>query len=214
MLSLPFAFSLVGIIPGVGLLLLATTMSIFGLYLLAKASYEVCDRNGSFAALSAVTYPRLTPLFDTAVALKCLGVAIGYLKIVGDLLPETIKGLSTTAKPDEYNPWYLNRIIWVSIIVAGISPVTFMKRMDSLKYTSFLGLVSVLYLLTLSLTMWFQTIASTKSLFGYGSLVAPFSISAFRSFPIMVFAFCCHQNVNYSFSSSLIYFHLVVSYSK
>lgn len=192
MLSLPFAFSLVGIFPGTALLVLATAMTIFGLYLLAKASYEVCDRTGSFAALSAVSYPRLTPLFDLAVALKCLGVSIGYLKIIGDLLPATIKGFQSSS--DE-SAWYLNRIIWVSAITAGIAPVTFMKRMDSLKYTSFLGLMSVVYLLVLSVVMYIQTIMTTGSIFGYGALITKLDISSFRAFPIMVFAFCCHQNL-------------------
>lgn len=193
MLSLPFAFSLVGILPGAFLLFLATAMSIFGLYLLAKASHQTCNRDGSFAALSAVTYPRLAPVFDGAVALKCLGVAIGYLKIIGDLLPETIKGFTNNTTSG--GAWYLNRVMWVSVIVVCISPATFMKRIDSLKYTSFLGLMSVAYLLVLSIITWIQSFAETGNLFGYGQLITKLTPSSFRAFPIMVFAFCCHQNL-------------------
>lgn len=191
MLSLPFAFSLVGIIPGTILMCLAAVMSAFGLYVLTKASYEVSNRDGSFATLAAATYPRLAPLFDLAVALKCLCVLIGYLKIIGDLLPATIQAFSSNTEVS----WYESRLLWVTAISLFISPVVFMRRMDSLKYTSFLGMISVAYLLVLSAVLWGTTMVSTGNIFGYGSLFTPISLISLRSYPIMVFAFCCHQNV-------------------
>lgn len=193
MLSLPFALSLVGLVPGALLMAAAALMSAFGLYLLAKASYVVCDRTGSFATLSAATYPRLAPVFDLAVALKCTGVAIGYLKIVGDLLPATVRGLVPVAAGAA--PWYLGRLLWVTAVVVAIAPVTFMRRMDSLKYTSFLGLLSVAYLLGLSAVLWVRAAGATGRLLGHCRLVVPVRLGSLRAFPIMVFAFTCHQNL-------------------
>lgn len=169
-------------------------MSIFGYFLLVKSSYEVCGRKGGFGPLATASYPKLSPVFDFAVAFKCLGVAIGYLKIIGDLIPEMIQGFSS--KPlNGTLPWYMNRIVWVTVTLVAVSPTAFMKRMDSLKYTSFLGLISVIYLVVLSVVMWIGTIGSTGSFIGYGKLFVKLTPSCFRAFPMMVFAFGGQQNV-------------------
>lgn len=170
-------------------------MSIFGYFLLVRSSYEVCGRRGGFGPLAYASYPRLAPVFDFAVAFKCLGVAIGYLKIIGDLIPEMIQGFIRVPKNDP--PWYMHRIFWVSMTLLAISPTASMKRMDSLKYTSFLGLTSVLYLGVLSIVMWIGTIGKTRSLIGHGQLFTKLTPSCFRAFPMMVFAFGGQQNVQF-----------------
>lgn len=206
MLSLPFAFSLVGILPGILLFIVAASMSIFGYFLLVRSSYEVCGRKGGFGPLASASYPKLAPVFDFAVAFKCLGVAIGYLKIIGDLIPEMIQGLKSSPVPKDAVPWYMNRIVWVTVTLMAISPTAFMKRMDSLKYTSFLGLTSVIYLVVLSSVMWIRTIGSTGSFIGYGKLFTKLTPSCFRAFPMMVFAFGGQQNVPSGLTRSLLTF--------
>src|SRR4051812_32787315 len=106
MLSLPFAFSLVGVIPGTGLVLIAATMAGFGLHLLTKACNLVCNRAGSFAALASHTYPKLSPVFDLAIALKCTGVAISYLTIIADLIPETMRAFTGDSSEVVAGKWY------------------------------------------------------------------------------------------------------------
>lgn len=192
MLSLPFALSLTGVIPGTTLMAIAAGMAGFGLHLLTKCGELVCNRDGTFAALARHTYPRLAPVFEAAVALKCLGVAIGYLTIIADLIPVIIQAF---AKSDGTEAWYYSRFIWVSIIVGGIAPVTYMQRIDSLKYTSFLGLVGVAYLLILSIVMYVQAVSRTGSFLANAALFVRLSVGSFRAFPIMVFAFTCPQNV-------------------
>lgn len=199
MLSLPFALSLTGVIPGGALMIIAATMAVFGLHLLTKAAELVCNRDATFTALSSHTYPRLAPVFEIAIALKCLGVAISYLTIIGDLIP-TILEAFIPSDPKGGTRWFYSRFIWMSVIVVAIGPVTFMKRIDSLKYTSFLGLIGVAYLLTLSVLMYIQAVFNTGSILGDAKLFVTLSIGAFRAFPIMVFAFTCPQNVQYPYS--------------
>lgn len=195
MLSLPFAFSLVGVIPGSALMLTAASMAIFGLHLLTRSGELVCNRDATFAALAGHTYPRLAPVFEGAIALKCIGVAISYLTIIGDLIPGIFKAFTGSLSTDDTPRWYYSRFIWVTIVVAAISPVTFMKRIGSLKYTSFLGLIGVAYLLVLSVAIYIIAMFDTGSLFADAKFFVKLSIGSFRAFPIMVFAFTCPQNV-------------------
>lgn len=187
-------------------MIIASTMAMFGLHLLTKASELVCNRDATFAALSSHTYPRLAPVFEVAIALKCLGVAISYLTIIGDLIPTIFEAFIPSDPSTSGTRWFYSRFIWMSVIVGAIGPVTFMKRIDSLKYTSFLGLVGVAYLLILSIIMYIQAVFKTGSILADAKLFVNLSIGAFRAFPIMVFAFTCPQNVNLVVSILLIVF--------
>lgn len=62
--------------------------SALGLYFLSQCAEKVGGRNTSFASLSKLTWPRLGVFFDIAIAVKCFGVAVSYLIIIGDLMPQ------------------------------------------------------------------------------------------------------------------------------
>lgn len=70
------------------LILYAGCTSGLGLYFLARCADKVGGRNASFSSLSRLTWPKLGIFFDTAIAIKCFGVAISYLIIIGDLMPQ------------------------------------------------------------------------------------------------------------------------------
>lgn len=75
-----------------------------------------------------------------------------------------------------------------------VIPFSFLRRLDSLKYTSVIALVSIGYLVVLVVAhfatgdTWSQR--GTIYVFEWGGPV-PF----FASLPVMVFAYTCHQNV-------------------
>lgn len=59
-----------------------------GLYFLTRSASLAPHRSASFSSLSKLTFPGLARLFDFAVALKCFGVSISYLIVIGGLMPK------------------------------------------------------------------------------------------------------------------------------
>lgn len=196
MLSLPSAFKAAGALPGLLLLAVAAVLSGSGLLLLVMASHRVTslglapNRTSSFAALAGPTYPKAAILFEGAVFVKCFLVAVSYLKVVGSTIPEVVKGMNASA-----GALLTSNLFWVSSTVLLITPVCFLHRMESLKYTSFLGLLGILYLFILSIVLFFGYNDSVGESFSNIRPFVPFSIDTLSCFSIFVFALTCHQNV-------------------
>ena len=75
-----------------------------------------------------------------------------------------------------------------------VIPLSFLRRLDSLKYTSFIALVSIGYLVLLVVAHFIRGDATDEKgpvrVLHWESAVATLS-----SFPVIVFAYTCHQNV-------------------
>jgi amino acid permease len=76
------------LIPGFFIILYAGCTAGLGLYFLARCAEKVGGRTASFSSLSKLTWPKLGIFFDMAIAIKCFGVAVSYLIILGDLMPQ------------------------------------------------------------------------------------------------------------------------------
>jgi hypothetical protein len=78
-----------------------------------------------------------------------------------------------------------------------VIPLSFLRRLDSLKYTSVVALVSIGYLVVLVVAHFVKgdTIADRGDIrvVRWGG-----AIPALSSFPVVVFAYTCHQNVSIS----------------
>ncbi len=190
MLILPSAFQSLGIIPATLLLIFAGFVSGVGLFLLASASLRVANgRKADFAVLAKATFPRLAPVFDFAILLKCLGVAISYLVIIGQTVPDLMK--MVISDPPSL---LLNSNFWMTIGAALIAPVVYMPKMDSLKYTSFLGMTSIVYMVILSFYMLLNGSYGLVSSIPLWNINGD-GISFVKNFGVFVFAFTCHQNM-------------------
>ena len=97
MLAMPLALSRMGIILGTVVILWAGLTAGFGLYLQTKCARYLDRGAASFFALSQITYPNLAVIFDAAIAIKCFGVGVSYLIIIGDLMPGVVRGFSDDA---------------------------------------------------------------------------------------------------------------------
>lgn len=74
-------------------------------------------------------------------------------------------------------------------------PLSFLRRLDSLKYTSVVALISIGYLVILVFAHFVK--GDTKQDRGAIRLVQPQSaVAVLSSIPVIVFAYTCHQNVN------------------
>ena len=93
---MPLAMSHMGILLGTFVILFAGLTAGFGLYLQTLCARYLERGSSSFFALSQITYPNAAVLFDAAIAIKCFGVGVSYLIIIGDLMPGVVKGFSDT----------------------------------------------------------------------------------------------------------------------
>ena len=75
-----------------------------------------------------------------------------------------------------------------------VIPLSFLRRLDSLKYTSVVALISFGYLVILVVAHFIK--GDTKQDRGDIRVVQPAStVAVLSSFPVIVFAYTCHQNV-------------------
>jgi len=76
-----------------------------------------------------------------------------------------------------------------------VIPLSFLRRLDSLKYTSVIALVSISYLVVL--VLWHFLERDTIPDRGEVRVIEwKGAIPALSSLPVVVFAFTCHQNVS------------------
>lgn len=108
---MPLALSRMGIILGVFVILWAGVTAGFGLYLQTRCARYLERGSASFFALSQITYPNAAVIFDAAIAIKCFGVGVSYLIIIGDLMPGVVQGFSANAANVNF---LVDRNFWVT----------------------------------------------------------------------------------------------------
>ena len=106
---MPHALSNMGILLGIFIILWAGLTAGFGLYLQTRCARYLDRGSASFFALSQITYPNVAVIFDAAIAIKCFGVGISYLIIIGDLMPGVVQGFSSQAEG-----FVVDRHFWVT----------------------------------------------------------------------------------------------------
>ncbi|KAI9893494.1 MAG: hypothetical protein M1814_006791 [Vezdaea aestivalis] len=189
-LAMPLAMSHMGMLLGIIVVLWSGLTAAFGLYLQTRCARYLDRGASSFFALSQLTYPNAAVVFDAAIAIKCFGVGISYLIIIGDLMPGVVLGFT-----DKVNMgFWVDRQFWVTAFMLVVIPLSFLRRLDSLKYTSMIALTSIGYLVILVLAHFLRgdNMAPRKDIrvIHWGG-----ALPALSSFPVIVFAYTCHQNM-------------------
>ena len=87
--GLPGAFGGTGYVGGSILIVIGAAFSAHGLVLLSKAAQKA-GLPSSFYSVARAAVPQYTILIDLAVAMKCFGVATGYLITVGDCMVDAL----------------------------------------------------------------------------------------------------------------------------
>jgi amino acid permease len=89
-----------------------------------------------------------------------------------------------------------------------VIPLSFLRRLDSLKYTSVIALVSIGYLVIL--VVYHFAAGDTAPARGNIDVVhVKGPVAVLASFPVIVFAYTCHQNVSYRLSICTFWHHLL-----
>ena len=210
---MPLAISHMGIVLGVFVILWSGFTAGFGLYLQSRCAQYLDRGSASFFALSQLTYPNAAVVFDAAIAIKCFGVGVSYLIIIGDLMPGVVQGF--VGGEPAYDFWidrhfwvtafmyvsYDRALLWrvlITIVLYRliVIPLSYLRRLDSLKYTSVAALISMAYLVVLVVYHFVKgdTMADRGPIrIGHWAGAIP----TLSSLPVIIFAFTCHQNVGH-----------------
>lgn len=184
LLAIPYAFKSDGVLVGVLLVLLAAITSGFGLIVLGKCSKTLINpRDSSFFSLCMLTYPSLSPLFDLAMITQCFGVGLSYLVLIGDLFPGLLGG---------------QRDWWIVSSSSVVVPLCLLKKLDSLKYSSIIGLLALAYLslLILSTFVYEYTSGHYEQVRGDVSWWSVYDFTGLTStFSIIIFAYTGSMNL-------------------
>ena len=113
-LAMPLAISRMGIVLGVCVILWSAVTAGFGLYLQSLCAQYLDRGSASFFALSQLTYPNAAVVFDCAIAIKCFGVGVSYLIIIGDLMPGVIQGFVGSEPGYDF---LVDRHFWVTFFM-------------------------------------------------------------------------------------------------
>ena len=191
---MPLAMSHMGMVLGVIVILWAGLTAGFGLYLQTRCAAYLERGSSSFFALSQITYPNAAIIFDAAIAIKCFGVGVSYLIIIGGLMPGVVLGFTSS---EGLAPFLTDRHFWITAFMMVVIPLSFLRRLDSLKYTSIIALVSIGYLVIL--VVYHFTAKDTLPSGHYETPLRIFRwagpVAALSSFPVIIFAYTCHQNM-------------------
>ena len=98
----------------------------------------------------------------------------------------------------------LDRRFWITVFMAiAILPLSFLRKLDSLKYTSVVALIAVVYLCAIVVYYFFTSLPvppSGEPLPEPVIELVSFTTAFFRRLPVFIFAFTCHQNVSLCYS--------------
>lgn len=189
-LAMPYGFKPFGLLPGVATIAFCSLCSLNGLLLQAQVARYVPEKTASFFSLTQIINPNLSVIFDVAIAIKCFGVGVSYMIVVGDLMPQ----IAATFTSDKL---LLNRNLHITLIMLFIvSPLCFMKKLNSLRHASMVALSSVAYLCVLVIIHFAWPSQEIDDMRGHVSVGLPKGGSSpLTTLPIFVFAYTCHHNM-------------------
>ncbi|GMK58922.1 hypothetical protein CspeluHIS016_0603640 [Cutaneotrichosporon spelunceum] len=200
-LAFPSAFAAMGMIPGFISCLFSASTAMFGLWCLSRCAELVGKKPGdegrkaSFNEVARLAFGKgwVMRLFDLAIAIKCFGVSVSYLIICKTLLPQVCQTFAHIFKKTiEPGSILLEPTFWLLLTIPIIVPLSFMRTLDSLRFTSQIALLSVFYMVIVVVSWYFIKGPDPNR----GEVVkAHFGRDTLSSFPVQVFAFTCAQNL-------------------
>lgn len=108
---MPLAMANMGMVLGSIVIIWSGLTAGFGLYLQTRCARYVERGSASFFSLSQITYPSAAFFFDTAIAIKCFGVGVSYLIIIGDLMPGVVRAFAHNHVGYEF---LVDRHFWIT----------------------------------------------------------------------------------------------------
>lgn len=185
-LGLPFAFTQVGIL-GALLLLIAVALGTVSSFRLLLESSSLVGEYG-YPEIAAATMGRVARILTSVVIiLDSFGSLSAFLVIVADSTNQFVKQYVPSAGLTEPFSYLLHKSVLLSFSLILIIPLSLLKDMSALSISSFLSLLPLAYLIVLEIVYFAQGVIS-ESIKGSPSLFGP-PWGLFVALPIIVFAF-------------------------
>merc|ERR1712137_62929 len=198
-LSLPFAFETMGLCQAVVIFTIFACITCLTLQLLPLCS-QAAGTSSYEETVEVALGKWVQKFFQVVVVLYSCGVIIGYIVIIGDLLPPIFASWADQPFPNDH--WYFSpRFYQISITVIVLFPLSCLKRLDSLKFASMFAIGSVFYftfLVVVETGIDFQRYQDRGEVITSGETLLDtivwwnWSTDIFLGLPIMAFAFGGH----------------------
>jgi len=193
--SLPFAFQKCGLVGGILLLSVAGIVTSYSIKLLAEAVSVCGDGSCSYEQMShKLCGARIGYLVEFSVVSFCFGVCVAYIVAIGDMLEDGIIKVFDGHLPGFVNREFAMFAFWLLFML----PLSCLKHIDSLKFSSVLGVISISFLVFVTV---FKSIVSVSgrddgSAWDNGVVLWPENFTDFiQACPVVMFAFSCQVNV-------------------
>lgn len=201
-MSLPAAVKEVGIIPGVLLIVVSGFLTKYSIDLLLRFSDD--GRAYSYAQLMEDAFGRVGEmLYQICVVVNIGGTIVIYLIIIADVVSgSTSSGVHHSGLLEEWfgEQWWTGRIFVLIFLTAFVLiPTAWIKRMDSLKYTSAIavGLAVFFILIVISITIYKLAMGTIEEPAFFPTIDnLPSFLDLFTAVPVVVIAYQCHFNVH------------------
>lgn len=194
MLGLPFAFAASGWFLGFFFITIAGVATVLSLHLLSLCSLKV-KSPASFYRIAEATIPKWAFMIDLSVASMCFGISSSYLIVIGTLMPQVIDFFGGSG-------FIAERYLWVTIGFCIVGPISCLKSLDALKYTSTLAVLIVVFIACLAASFALSSDLSPcgddatddQSCVGDFSVVT-FDIGTIKALGVFIFGYSCQMNI-------------------
>ena len=136
-LSLPFTFSVMGIIVGPVALVISAAMSDFSIYLLLSMSRRQGDVGYEDVAAKTLGEPARVVLLISLFLLTFL-CAAAYFVLAADLIQPIVTAFIDTSLAADSARYYV-----MLAFMCIVGPLSFFKKLNALRFTSFLSIITI-----------------------------------------------------------------------
>ncbi|KAK9742557.1 hypothetical protein RND81_03G181800 [Saponaria officinalis] len=201
-MGLPAAVKVLGIVPGVLMIFVSGVLTKYSIEILLR--FSDCGRAYTYGQLMGDAFGRIGEvLLQICVIINNIGSTIIYLIIIGDVLCESSSnGIRHPGILEEWfgEQWWTGRTFVLIFLISSVFiPTTWVKRLESLKYTSGIAVGFTLYfiLIIMGVTSYKLAVGTIQppALFPTMDSLGSF-LNLFSAIPVLVCAFVCHFNVH------------------
>jgi len=191
-LGLPFAFAAAGFALGSILIVWAACVTAFSLHLLAICSLKV-PPPASFFKVAHASIPEIAFLIDVAVASLTFGIGLSYLIVIGGLMPAAVHFMGGSGI-------FISRYVWICIGFCIVGPISCLKSLDALKYTSAAAVACVAFIALLLFSYAVDPSGLTPCDDDGTNCAGPttdivFDLNTCKVLGVFFFAFACQMNI-------------------
>ncbi|KAM7487546.1 hypothetical protein LguiB_025030 [Lonicera macranthoides] len=201
-MALPAAIKVLGLAPGIAIILLVAVLSEASVSMLLKFSGN--GKSNSYGGVMGDAFGNVgKAVLQLCVVINNIGTLIVYMIIIGDVLSGTTSsGVHHAGVLEGWfgEQWWNGRFFVLLFTTLGVfAPLACLKRIDSLKFTSAIAVALALFFLVI--TAGITVVKISNGSIGMPRLLPEITDvnsvwKLFTVVPVLVMAYICHFNVH------------------